>query len=198
MEIAEDCPADKGETPPEKKAGKTIAGIQYDMLINNPYKFTSDEVLFKCHIIKKGIKEKDSEKQKEQFFSKGQACLRASPLTKQYGWGIHFDSEGKITIYGCETKEYKTFLKDKLLKKIKAVKSKSDVPSKDEAEIPDNLATAFNKNKSASEIFIKMRPSCQYRYVIRANQIKNTPAESSKMDTVIREIIRYGKNHNLI
>jgi hypothetical protein len=126
IEIAEDCPVDKGEIPPVKKAGKTTAGIQYDMVVDSPYKFTSDEVLFQCHVIKNEIQKKDLTKQREQFFSKGQACLRASPLTKQYGWGIHYNNEGKIAIYGCETKEYKTFLKDTSLKKLKAMRSKSN------------------------------------------------------------------------
>jgi hypothetical protein len=135
IEIAEDCPAHKGEIPPVKKAKKTIASIQYDMLVGNPYKYTSDEVLFHCYVIKNKIAEKDLPEQKEQFFFKEQACLRASPLTKRYGWGIHYNNEGKIAIYGCETKEYKTFLNDKSIKKLKAIRSKSTVTKKDEPEI---------------------------------------------------------------
>jgi hypothetical protein len=122
MEIAEDCPAEKGEIPPVKKTGKTIASIQYDMLHNDPYRYTSDEILFQCHITKQKIQEDDLTKLREQFFSKGQACFRASPLTKLYGWGIHYNNEGKMALYGCETKEYKTFSKDKKLKLLKALK----------------------------------------------------------------------------
>ncbi len=40
------------------------------------------------------------------------------------GWGIHSDKDGKIALYGCETAEYKKFLKDENLKVIKAMKSK--------------------------------------------------------------------------
>ena len=124
IEIAEDCPVGRGEIPPVKKAGKTIAAIQYDMLSNNPYVFTSDDVLFQCYIDKNEIQEKNPVKLREQFFSKGQPCFRASPLTKQYGWGIHYNAEGKMALYGCETKEYKTFLKDKALKQLRAMRSK--------------------------------------------------------------------------
>ncbi|MFZ1573402.1 MAG: DUF6157 family protein [Candidatus Kapaibacterium sp.] len=58
------------------------------------------------------------------MFSKGQPCLRTSPLTKKYGWGIHFDKNSKIAIYGCETLEYKILSLDDSLKHFKAMKSK--------------------------------------------------------------------------
>jgi hypothetical protein len=194
IEIAEDCPVEKGEIPPVKKNGKTLAGIQYDILSNNPYRYTSDEILFQCYITKQEIQENDLAILREQFFSKGQACFRASPLTRQYGWGIHYNNEGKLALYGCEAKEYKAFLKDKKLKILKALRSKKDIPT-DEAAMPENLAERLNNDKSAHAVFVKMRPSCQKKYCIRATQIKNS-TESSKMDTIIREIIRYGGSHH--
>ena len=124
IEIAEDCPAKKGTIPPVKNTGQTTATIQYDILSNNPYKYTSDEVLFTCYIKKHEINKNDTAKIKEHFFSKGQACFRASPLTKQYGWGVHYNNEGKMALYGCETAKYKTFSKDKTLKILKAIRSK--------------------------------------------------------------------------
>lgn len=57
-------------------------------------------------------------------FSKGQACLRASPLTKRYGWGIHSNEEGKIAIYGADTEEYRQFVLDKTVEKKKAMRNK--------------------------------------------------------------------------
>ena len=35
---------------------------------------------------------------RETFFSKGQPCLRTSPLAKTYGWALHYDSDGKIAL----------------------------------------------------------------------------------------------------
>jgi uncharacterized protein YdeI (YjbR/CyaY-like superfamily) len=66
----------------------------------------------------------------------------------------------------------------------------------DETEMPENLAERLNNNKRVSDVFSKMRPSCQKKYSTRSNQIKNTPNESSKMDTIIREIICYGERHH--
>jgi len=60
---------------------------------------------------------------REQFFSKGQPCFRASPLTKTYRFGIHCDNNGKVALYGMETEEYQKFLADPKIKKYKAMKS---------------------------------------------------------------------------
>jgi hypothetical protein len=124
IEIAGDCPETSGEMPPAKGENKTAANLQFDMLIDSPYKYTSDDVLFQVYAIKNGLKKAELKEGREQFFSKGQPCLRASPLTKRYGWGVHSDEKGKVAIYGCETAEYKKFAKDKSLLVVKAMKSK--------------------------------------------------------------------------
>lgn len=122
--IAEDCQAKKGEMPPIKGEKKTVANLQFDMLYENPYKYTSDDVLFGVFAIRKEFEKEELDEQKEHYFSKGQPCFRASPLTKSYGWGIHCNAEGKIAMYGVETEEYPKFLSDDSIKKIKAMRSK--------------------------------------------------------------------------
>jgi hypothetical protein len=73
---------------------------------------------------KNGITKKDLATAREQFFSKGQACLRSSPLSKRYGWGTYHDADGKVAIYGMDSKEYKKLAKDKSLQHVKAMRSK--------------------------------------------------------------------------
>jgi hypothetical protein len=121
--IADDCPIAKGEMPPLKGDSKTVANLQFDMVYNNPYKFTSDDVLFQVFADRNELTKREHKEAREQFYSKGQPCFRASPLTKRYGWGVHYDKDGKMAIYGSETKEYTAFVKDKALKVIKAMKS---------------------------------------------------------------------------
>ena len=123
IEIADDCPASNGEIPPLKGDAKTAATIQFEMIKNNPYKFTSDDVLFQVYADKNDLTKSEYKKAREQFFSKGQPCLRASPITKRYGWGVHNDSEGKIAIYGRESPQYEKLAKDKKLKTVKAMRS---------------------------------------------------------------------------
>ncbi|WP_238718888.1 DUF6157 family protein [Pelagihabitans pacificus] len=124
IEIAPDSPTAKGEMPPLKGEKKSIANLQFEMLHENPYKYTSDDVLFGVFATRQNFDEHELEEQREQYFSKGRPCLRASPLTKKFGWGVHADEEGKIAIYGAETEEYKDFLEDDSIKKVKAMRTK--------------------------------------------------------------------------
>lgn len=121
--IAEDCPMHAGTKPSTRKV-PSIAELQYKLLENNPYKYTSDEVLFQVHAQRKAISEAELSAEREKFFSKSKACFRASPLPKKYGWGVHFDAEGKMALYGPESKEYKRLVKDPNLKVLKAMRSK--------------------------------------------------------------------------
>lgn len=123
IEIAEDSPVDFGEVPLAKKDKQTVASLQFDIISKNPYKYTSDDVLFKVYALKNDLTESELEDSLRAFFSKGQPCFRASPLTKRYGFGLFSDKEGKIAIYGAETKEYETFSKNDLIKKVKAMRS---------------------------------------------------------------------------
>ncbi len=124
IEIAEDCPIDFGEVPPSKVDKKSIANYQFDMIGANPYKYNSDDVIFTVYAIRNGIPEGEWGEARKQFFSKGQPCLRSSPLTKRYGWGIHHDAEGRVAMYPAESKEYQAYLQDDSIKKTKAMRSK--------------------------------------------------------------------------
>ncbi len=124
IEIAEDSPIKQGEVPPQKGEKKTVAHLQFEKLIEQPYQYTSDDVLFNVFAERKGFTQAEMADQRDHFFSKGQACFRASPLTKKYGWGVHSNQEGKIAIYPADSKEYQSFLKDESIKKVKAMRSK--------------------------------------------------------------------------
>ena len=121
--VAADCPVLTGEVPPYRGDTKSAANIQYELINNNPYRYTSDAVLFQVFALKNNIEEKDRESAREQFFAKGQACFRTSPLTKRYGWGVHFDGEGRMAIYSFSSAAYEMFALDTSLKVIRAMKS---------------------------------------------------------------------------
>ncbi len=123
IEIADDCPVANGEVPPMKGDNKTVANMQFEMIIKNPYKYTSDDVLFLVFAGRNDLTEAEYEEARKQFFSKGQACLRASPLTKRYGWGLHSNHEGKVALYASDSPEYEKFVNDKSLKVVKAMRS---------------------------------------------------------------------------
>jgi hypothetical protein len=129
IEVAEDTKATSGTKPPSKGGKKTVAEMQYDLIAQNPYKYSSDDILFQIFADRNDVTKAEYKQAREQFFSKGQPCLRTSPLTKTYGFGIHCDSNGKIALYGMETNEYQKFATDTKTKKVKAMKSGRTVPS---------------------------------------------------------------------
>lgn len=123
IEVAEDCPATRGEVPPVKGDKKSVANLQFEMLRDHPYQYTSDDVLFSVFALRKQIPKDDWAEQRALFFSKGQPCFRASPLTKRYGWGVHSNEEGKIALVGVESDEYQKFVADGSIVKKKAMRS---------------------------------------------------------------------------
>jgi len=122
IEVAEDTKADSGKKPPTKDK-KTVAEMQYEMIAKHPYKYTSDDVFFQVFATRKGLTKSEYDQARNQFFSKGQPCFRASPLTKTYGFGIHSDRNGKVALFGMETDEYQKFISDTKIEKVKAMKS---------------------------------------------------------------------------
>jgi Family of unknown function (DUF6157) len=105
--IAEDTVAEHGVAPPEKTEDPSIASRTWRMILEHPYRCTSDDVIFTVWADRKGIPADERDAARRQFFSKGQPCLRASDLGKKYGWGIHHDAEGRVAVYGVESDEYR-------------------------------------------------------------------------------------------
>lgn len=123
IEVSDDCPVSKAEVPIKKNGKETVASAQYEMISKHPYKFTSDDVLFAVFVERNNITKKDMEIAREKFFSKGQPCLRSSPLAKRYGFGIHSKDDGKVALYAVESANYKKLMNDKNTKHLKAMRS---------------------------------------------------------------------------
>lgn len=103
--VAPDCRATAGVQPRET-AKPSIALRTFRMLDAAPYRHTSDDVLFAVFADRKGLPKREWPAARRAFFSKEQACLRASDLGKRYGWGIHFDAQGRAALYGVQTAAY--------------------------------------------------------------------------------------------
>lgn len=124
IEVAEDCPVSNSEVPPIKGDKKSVANHQFEMLQGKPYQYTADEVFFGVFAERSGLVENELEEARKAFFSKGQPCFRASPLTKRYGWGVHSDENGRIALVAMESEKYETFVNDNSIAKTKAMRSK--------------------------------------------------------------------------
>lgn len=122
--IADDSPTTTAEIPPERRSDPTVARRQFEMLLDSPYRHTSDDVIFTVHADRKGIPASDRGAERDRFFSKGQACLRTSPLARRYGWGIHHDDDGRIALVPAGSEEYERLASDPSVTRLKAMRSK--------------------------------------------------------------------------
>lgn len=113
IKVSADCPAESGLVPPDKKSGRTKPSIEFELVANHPYGYTQEELLYETHIRHKGISDEEllarGTQIRDEFFQKPMPCLRASMLPKKYGWGIHFNEEGKLALVPVESPEYKRF-----------------------------------------------------------------------------------------
>jgi hypothetical protein len=124
IEVAEDCPVTEAEIPSMKNGEKTVAFLHYELIANNPYIYTSDDVIFNTYAQRNGILPQKLDAEREKFFSKGQPCLRSSPLTKRYGWGVHSNKGGKVAIYPVGSKEYQKYSANGSIRHLKGMRSK--------------------------------------------------------------------------
>ncbi|MEV8267340.1 DUF6157 family protein [Microbacterium sp. NPDC076911] len=121
--VASDCKATTGEVPPVPATRPTVAALQFEFIAEHPYEMTSDEVLFAVYAARNGIADEDLEVERERFFAKDQACFRASPLGKRYGWGTHHDQSGRVALYAVGTAEYERLANEPGLTQKSAMRS---------------------------------------------------------------------------
>lgn len=111
--VSDDCPADYGIVPPAKASGKTKPGIEYELAADHPYEYSQEEMLFETYVRHKQIPPEERRLReaelRTEFFGKSQACMRASMLPKKYGWGLHFNAEGKLALVPKESPDYSRF-----------------------------------------------------------------------------------------
>lgn len=119
---ADDCPVASGTVPPERTV-PTVATLVYQMITGHPYRYTSDEVLFSVFAQRKNLPADQIEEERHRWLSQGQPCLRACPLGKTYGWGIHHDAQSKVALYPLGSEEYRRLNADPSLVQLKAMKS---------------------------------------------------------------------------
>ena len=125
ISVAEDCPAVTGEVPRESRSGPTVAGVQYAMLSSAPGRWTQEDVLLGSSPQVRGREVAPDElaRLRAEYFAQPRACLRASPLPKTYGWGLHFDAEGRVTLHAVDSPEYARLSRDPTLTQLRAMRS---------------------------------------------------------------------------
>jgi hypothetical protein len=108
--VADDCPAQGGVAPPAADEKPTVAALEYELLTKSPYRHTRDELLFIVHVTRLGLTPADlkarGKKIHAELFAKSHPCMRASPLPKRYGWGVHHNAQGRIALVARGSQQY--------------------------------------------------------------------------------------------
>lgn len=119
--VSPDTKAAAATLPPTGKA--SVAELQFAMMHGHDYELTSDDVIFGVYADRKGIPVDAREASRNQFFSKGQPCMRTSTLAKSYGWGIHSDAEGRVALVPMGSSRYEALMNDDATIKRAAMKT---------------------------------------------------------------------------
>lgn len=126
IRVATDCPVTHGVEP---RRGKrvTVAIRQFELLDGHRYELSSEDVLFESSKVRYDLGESASPAAvaaaRSAFFSRPQACMRASPLPKRFGWGLHLDERGRIALVAVGTDEYMRLAEDPALVQLAAFRS---------------------------------------------------------------------------
>lgn len=120
ISVASDYSLSVAKTDPKEG---TIGAHQLAAIIEKPYQMTSDDLLFMVYAQRNGISG-DDQTAREAFFAKPQACLRASPLVKTLGFGVHHDESAKIAAFAIESERYSELLNDQTINKVAGMRSK--------------------------------------------------------------------------
>jgi len=128
--VAPDSTATTGIVPVSRGGKLTVPALEYKLLSSKPYFYTQNEVLFEVHARHKGVAAGELKSRRHEllaeYFSRPRACLRCSSLPKTYGWGIHFDVDGKIGLHAVDSQEYRRLARDKGIEKFFAMRSQRD------------------------------------------------------------------------
>lgn len=115
IEVAADSSATRSEEPHDGGTAKTIARISYEVLTESPYKFSEREFYHEVHVVRR----------KRPDLRIKNYNIKRSPLVKNYGWGIHRNSDGKLALIARESNRYEDLFANPLVKKTKAYRNRS-------------------------------------------------------------------------
>lgn len=117
IQVPSTCTLTSGTFPTQNE----IAQLQFDLLYHNPYEFVSDDLLYLVYAKLNDIFEEDFEHEKKSFFSQPNDCMLQSPLVHNFGWGIHNNNHGFMSLIGKETSEYHKLSNDSSIIKLQPI-----------------------------------------------------------------------------
>jgi hypothetical protein len=124
VRIAADCPEAGGIEPPSRGGKKPVHLIQLELLLGQPHHFTHESLVVESELLREPPTGETRAEVLGRIRAKALPCLRCSPLAKRYGWGFHFDGEGKIGIHAGGSESYRKLAADPQLNQVAAMRNK--------------------------------------------------------------------------
>lgn len=128
IEVADDCKVAEGAVPKARAGNPTVAELEYAFISGNPYLHTQEDVQFFVHARRSGLSDgqlkSNGPRLRNEYFSKPVACMRTSPLAKSYGWGLHFNVNGRVALVSRDTAKYHELAQDPSIAHTRAMRSK--------------------------------------------------------------------------
>ena len=116
--VSADCPVTAAAVPVGRGSTPTVPVLQHELLTARPYSLTLEDLMFEVHVRRSGLSATEARKQtaaiRDLLFGKPYPCMRASSLPKWYGWGVHHDAAGKLTLAPMQSAEYRRFADGKV------------------------------------------------------------------------------------
>jgi hypothetical protein len=112
VRIAADCPEASGIEPPCRCGKKPVHLIQFELLLGQPHHFTHESPVVESELLREPPTGETRAEVLGRIRAKPLPYLRCSPLAKRYGWGFHFDGEGKIGIHPAGSGSYRKLAAD--------------------------------------------------------------------------------------
>jgi hypothetical protein len=128
--VSPDCPVSSAVVPVARGANSPVHVVHYELLAGRPYELTLEDLIFETFVRREGIPKGEAEAQAAEIraalFRKPHACMRASALPKKYGWGVHYDGEGRLALHAMQSEAYRRFAAGRVggVKIVAALRSK--------------------------------------------------------------------------
>lgn len=109
--VAEDCPAATG-TVPAGRGAPSVAALEHGLLTAAPYALTLEDLIYEVRRRRAGLASGSLEACaafRAALFARPHPCMRASPLPKRHGWGVHHDAAGRLALHAVESDAYREF-----------------------------------------------------------------------------------------
>src|SRR5699024_2673658 len=111
--VSPDSTVSAAMEPPARGQKRTVPQLQFELLRDRPYRLDYGDLLFEVHVRHKELPAADLAANgpaiRDELLGKSHPCMRSSQLVKRYGWGVHFDADGRMALIGLGTDEYREF-----------------------------------------------------------------------------------------